>query len=59
MKYKEALAKHNLTPETVSKGIRDRIAELNESVELENEIRQNLGNGLGKWEAIRKKNRPL
>lgn len=42
MKYKEALAKHNLTPETVSKGIRDRIAELNESVELENEIRQNL-----------------
>lgn len=42
MKYKEALTKHNLTPETVSKGIRDRIAELNESIELENEIRQNL-----------------
>lgn len=44
MKYKEALSKHNLTPETVSKAIRDRIAELNESVELENEIREGIKN---------------
>ncbi len=44
MKYKEALTKHNLTPETVSKTIRDRITELNESIELENEIREGLKN---------------